>query len=230
MGSACINAAEEARRQLLERAASMFGANPDELDTADGMVFRRDDSERPVRWQKVLGIDHTIMAAGSYEPDFTLSNCMMSFVEVAVDTETGAVDLLKVVNATDAGLIIDPPGLENQMNGCLGSAGIDSALFEETVLDPSTGRILNPNLIDYKWRTFADLPALQNVVLETPMESHRFHAIGVGEVATAPGPAAALMAVSNAIGAWLGEYPVTPERVLRALGKGEERQPSGQSR
>jgi CO/xanthine dehydrogenase Mo-binding subunit len=124
-----------------------------------------------------------------------------------------------VVNATDVGQIIDPPGLENQLNGCLGSAGIDSALFEETVLDRSTGHILNPNMIDYKWRTFPDLPAIDNVVLETPFPTHRFHAIGVGEIATTPGPTAVLMAVSNAIGKWLHEYPVTPEKVLKALGK-----------
>jgi CO/xanthine dehydrogenase Mo-binding subunit len=117
------------------------------------------------------------------------------------------------------GQIIDPPGLEGQLNGCLGSGGIDSALFEETILDRTTGHILNANLIDYKWRTFPDLPPIDNVVLETPIPSHRFKAVGVGEVATSPGPSAVLMAVSNALGTWLHDYPVTPERVLQALGK-----------
>jgi len=74
-------------------------------------------------------------------------------------------------------------------------------------------------LIDYKWRTFSELPPIDNVVLETPIPSHRFHAVGVGEVATSPGPVAVLMAVSNAIGLWLHEYPATPDRVLKALGK-----------
>jgi xanthine dehydrogenase molybdenum-binding subunit len=57
------------------------------------------------------------------------------------------------------------------------------------------------------------------VVLETPFDSHRFHAIGVGEVATSAGPSAVLMAVSNAIGVWVHQYPITPERVLKVLGK-----------
>ena len=113
---------------------------------------------------------------------------MMTFVEVEVDTETGLVVLRRVVNATDVGQIIDPPGLEGQINGCLGSGGIDNALFEETILDRTTGHILNANLIDYKWRTFPDLPIIDNVVLETPIPSHRFKAVGVGEVATSPGP------------------------------------------
>jgi xanthine dehydrogenase molybdenum-binding subunit len=144
---------------------------------------------------------------------------MTTFVEVEVDTETGKVDLLHVVNTTDVGQIIDPPGLEGQLNGCLGSSGIDSALFEETIFDSTSGHILNANMIDYKWRTFSELPSIDNVVLETPVASHRFKAIGVGEVATSPGPMAILMAVSNAIGVWLHEYPATPERVLKALGK-----------
>jgi xanthine dehydrogenase molybdenum-binding subunit len=124
-----------------------------------------------------------------------------------------------VVLATDVGQIIDPHGLEGQLNGCIGSAGIDSAVFEETILNPSTGHILNANLIDYKWRTFAELPAIEHVVLETPIPTHRFHAVGVGEVATSPGPSAVLMAVSNAVGTWLHEYPLTPDKVLKAMGK-----------
>jgi xanthine dehydrogenase molybdenum-binding subunit len=219
MGSACIGAAEEALGKLFQLAAPLLGADPDELETADGMIFSKREPEKKIRWGKALGVDQTVMGQGRFEPDFTLTNCMLTFVEVEVDTATGKVELLRVVNATDAGQIIDPPGLENQLNGCLGSAGIDSALVEETVLDRTTGQILNANMIDYKWRTFVDLPEIDNVVLETPMPSHRFHAVGVGEVATAPGPTAILMAVSNAIGIRLAEYPLTPDRVLQALGK-----------
>ena len=83
---------------------------------------------------------------------------------------------------------------------------------------------MNANLIDYKWRTFPELPVIDNVVLETPFPSHRFHAVGVGEVATSPGPSAVLMAVSNALGIWMHDYPLTPDKILRALGKtGETR-------
>ena len=216
--SAIIAAAEEAKQKLFEIAAPMIQAEPSDLETVDGMIFSRHRPEKQIPW-KVMGVTRTLTGFGRFDPDYTMANCMMTFVEVEVDTETGKVTLVHVVNATDVGQIIDPPGLENQLNGCLGSAGIDSALFEETVLDRSTGHILNPNMIDYKWRTFPDLPAIDNVVLETPFPTHRFHAIGVGEIATAPGPTAVLMAVSNAIGKWLHEYPVTPEKVLKALGK-----------
>jgi len=166
-----------------------------------------------------LGVTRTVLGYGRFEPDFTMPNFMMTFVEVEVDIENGKVDLIKVVNTTDVGQIIDPPGLENQLNGCLGSAGIDSALIEETILDPRRGYLLNSNMIDYKWRTFSELPEMRNVMLETPFPSHRFGAIGVGEVATAPGPSAVLMAVSNAIGVRLYSYPITPDKVLKALGR-----------
>jgi xanthine dehydrogenase molybdenum-binding subunit len=110
----------------------------------------------------------------------------------------------------------------NQLHGSLGSAGVDSALFEESILDKKSGRLLNINLVDYKWRTFLELPAFRTVTLETPFPTHRFRAVGVGEIATAPGPPAILMAVSNAIGRRVYEYPVTPEKILRALGKAKK--------
>jgi xanthine dehydrogenase molybdenum-binding subunit len=218
IGSAAIAAAEDAKRKLFELMAPMLQADPSDLDTKEGFVFAKSHPEKKIPW-KAMSVDRTITGYGRFEPDYTLTNCMMTFVEVEVDTESGKVTLQGVVNTTDVGQVIDPPGLEGQLNGCLGAAGIDSALFEETILDRSSGHILNANLIDYKWRTFAELPPIGNVVFETPFPSHRFHAVGVGEIATSPGPVAVLMAVSNAIGVWLHEYPATPERVLKALGK-----------
>ncbi|HOE17726.1 MAG TPA: xanthine dehydrogenase family protein molybdopterin-binding subunit [Syntrophorhabdaceae bacterium] len=218
IGSAVINAAENARQQLLEMAAPKLGVTADELDTADGVVFVKNDRAKGIKW-RMMGNDRTILGYGRFEPDFTMCNMMMSFVEVEIDTETGKVDLIRVVNATDVGKIIDPQGLEGQLNACFGTAGIDSAIFEETILDRRTGHIVNANMIDYKWRTFSELPVIDHVVLETPFPSHRFHAVGVGEIATSPGPSAVLMAVSNALGTWMHEYPMTPDRVLKALGK-----------
>jgi len=221
IGSAVIRAAEDARKKLLELFASLLNAEPQDLETMDGAVYVKDRPDRKMPW-KAMSVDRTITGFGRFEPDYTLTNCMMTFVEVEVDTEDGSVTLVKVVNATDVGQIIDPQGLQGQLNGCLGSAGIDSALFEETVIGHSTGHILNANMIDYKWRTFLDLPVIENVVSETPFPSHRFGAVGVGEIATSPGPSAVLMAVSNALGTWLHDYPVTPDRVLKALARTKE--------
>jgi CO/xanthine dehydrogenase Mo-binding subunit len=219
ISSAVINAAEDAKRQLLELCAPKLGVDPKDLDTADGVVFVKGRREKGVHWRSI-GLDRTILGFGRFDPDFTMCNCIMCFVEVEVDIETGKVSLIRAVNTTDVGKVIDPVGLAAQLNACWGSAGVDSAIFEESVLDRRTGHMLNANLVDYKWRTFAELPVSEHVALETPFKSHRFHAIGIGEIATAPGTTAVLMAVSNAIGTWLYRYPATPDRVLKALGKG----------
>jgi CO/xanthine dehydrogenase Mo-binding subunit len=221
IGSAIIGAAEEARKKLFERSAPVLKANPEDLETEDGWVYVRGKPEARIPWRAGMGIDRTLLGYGRFEPDYTVPNFMMIFGEVEVDVETGEVGLIRVVSATDVGQIIDPLNLKNQLHGSLGSAGIDSALFEESILDKKSGRLLNVNLVDYKWRTFVQLPAFQTVTLETPFPTHRFKAIGVGEISPAPGPPAILMAVSNAIGSRVYDYPITPEKILKVLGKKE---------
>ncbi len=222
VGSAVINAAQDARRQLLQRAARLLSAPAEELDTMDGRVFRRGDGQKSLSWSRVMGISRTITGKGSFEADFSLSNFLMLFVEVAVDVQTGKVDLLSMLPATDVGQVINPQMLSQQLQGCLGAAGLDTAIFEEPVLDPRRGWMLNPNLVDYKWRTFAELPAYDQVILESGADSHRFRALGVGEISTSPGPAAVMMAVSNALGVRLEEYPLTPDKILAAWRQAEK--------
>jgi xanthine dehydrogenase molybdenum-binding subunit len=218
-GSAVTIAAMDARQKLFQKAALFLKAKVEDLETRDGMVFVRDQPEAAVTWLAVMGgADYTITGFGAFEPDYSMPNFMMTFVEVEVDIETGMVELLKVIGATDVGRIIDPLTLEGQLHGALGAAGIDTALSEETVMDKTTGHILNANMIDYKWRTFVGLPEFRNVILETPLPSHIYGALGVGEISTSPGPSAVLMAVSNAIGKRMTEYPLTPDKILRALG------------
>jgi xanthine dehydrogenase molybdenum-binding subunit len=217
-GSAVTLAAIDAKRKLFDKAAALLGS--EDLETKDGTVYVKDRPENALPWLRILGgPDHTITGFGAFDPDYSMPNFMMTFVEVEVDIETGVVKLLRVTNATDVGRIIDPLTLEGQLHGALGAAGIDTAIYEESVLDRTTGRILNPNMIDYKWRTFVGLPEFKNVILETPLPSHIYGAVGVGEISTSPGPSAVLMAVSNAIGKRMTGYPLTPDKVLEALSR-----------
>jgi CO/xanthine dehydrogenase Mo-binding subunit len=224
IGGAMIAAAEDAKKKLLDIAAPILQERVQDLETVDGFVFVKDKPDKQLPWIGVMGFDRIIIGTGRFEPDYSLSNCMLTFVEVEVDTETGKVTLRDVVNATDIGKIIDPPGLRGQLNGCLGAAGIDTALFEETIFDTKLGRMMNANMIDYKWRTTAELPKMDHVILETPFPSHCFGAVGVGEISGAPGPSAVLMAVSNAIEKWIHDYPLTPDKVLSALAKNAEKE------
>jgi xanthine dehydrogenase molybdenum-binding subunit len=219
MGSAVISAAQDARKKLLEQAAPLLKAAPEDLETEDGMVFIKGRPDAGIPWRKVLGLMQTITGFGRFDPDYSVPNFLILFTEVEVDTETGKLDLPRVVIATDVGQIIDPPSIEGQLHGALGAAGIDTAIFEETILDEASGHILNPNMMDYKWRTFLELPKFQNVILETPIDTHLYKAVGVGEISTSPGPSAIHMAVSNAVGKRMGDYPLTPDKILAALGK-----------
>jgi CO/xanthine dehydrogenase Mo-binding subunit len=219
VGSAVIQAAEDARRQLLEMAASVMKLKPEELDTEDGYIFEIKNPKNRIPWRKATGITSTILGKGRFNEDFTLSNFLMTFVEVEVDTATGKVTLVNVLNSAGCGQVISPASLEGQLHGALGAAGLDTAIFEGGMLDPCTGRMVNSNMIDYKWRTFNDLPHFDNITMDKPMPSHRFHAVGVGEISTSPGPSAVLMAVYNAIGTRIMDYPFTPDKVLKALGK-----------
>jgi xanthine dehydrogenase molybdenum-binding subunit len=219
VGSAVIRATEDALRKLFEQAAPVLDAGIEDLETADGLIYSKNNPGKKIPWRRAMGRFQTITGQGRFTTDFSLASCLMIFTEVEVDTETGKIDLLRIVAATDCGQIIDPLVLGGQLHGAIGAAGIDTATFEELVLDKKTGHVLNGNMTDYKWRTFADMPEFQNVILETPMPSHRFHAIGIGEIATSPGPSAVLMAVYNAIGKRIMEYPVTPDKILKALNK-----------
>lgn len=219
IGSAVIDAAENAKRKLFELAAPKLEARPEDLETRDGLIYIRNNREKTIPWIRAMGLERTCTGEGQYETDFSLANFMMIFTEVEVDMDTGETELLHILAATDCGQIIDPLVLEGQLHGALGSAGTDTALFEETILDRRTGRIMNGNMIDYKWRTYPDLPEFDTLIMETPLPSHRFKAVGVGEISSAPGPGAILMAVSNAIGTKITDYPVTPDKILKALGK-----------
>jgi CO/xanthine dehydrogenase Mo-binding subunit len=219
VGSAVIQAAEDAKQKLLALTAPVLSAKPEDLETRDGKIYVRGREKEAIPWRRAMGVSRTLTGQGRFETDYSLCNCVMIFAEVEVDIETGKTDLRRVVAATDCGQIIDPLVLQGQLHGSIGSAGIDTALFEGTILDKDTGHIMNCNMIDYKWRTFVDLPEFENVILETPFPSHRFKAIGVAEITPAPGPSAVLMAISNAIGKRIMDYPATPDKILKALGK-----------
>ncbi|OGR15375.1 MAG: adhesin [Desulfobacula sp. GWF2_41_7] len=219
VGSAVIDAAEDALKQLFGRAAPMLGVQSQDLETRDARIFVKGKPEQALTWSKAIGIMRSVTGYGEFKADYSVPNFLILFVEVEVDTDTGGIKLKKVTTATDAGRIIDPPSLHGQLFGALGSAGLDTAIFEETIIDKKSGHMLNMNLTDYKWRTFNELPEFNNIILETPFPTHRFKAIGIGEISTSPGPGAVLMAVSNALGKPLHEYPLTPDRILKACGK-----------
>jgi xanthine dehydrogenase YagR molybdenum-binding subunit len=151
------------------------------------------------------------------DPDRPLSSNPaygVQFAEVAVDTETGLVTVKKIVAVHDCGLIIDTLTLESQVNGGI-IMGMGYALYEERVMDDLSGVVLNPNFETYKLSGIGDVPEIEIVLLNMPERG----VIGIGEPATVPTAAAIANAVANAIGVRVSSLPITPAKVLAALGK-----------
>jgi xanthine dehydrogenase YagR molybdenum-binding subunit len=145
------------------------------------------------------------------------------FAEVEVDLDTGKVRVLKYAAAHDSGQIINTRTAESQVIGAV-TQGLSTAVFEERIMDSTTGNPVNPNLEDYKIATALDVPEIS--VTFIPMTDPRLNnlgAKGLGEPPRIPSSAAVANAVFNAIGVHVGSIPMTPARVLEAIARREAR-------
>jgi CO/xanthine dehydrogenase Mo-binding subunit len=137
--------------------------------------------------------------------------------EVEVDTDTGQVRLLRVISADDVGKSVNPSLVEGQIEGGVVQAQ-GYALLENFVT--RGGYVLSDQLSTYLISTIWDIPEqVESVVLEIPDERGPWGARGLGELPFLPVAPAVAAAIHDATGVWLDEFPFTPERVLRALGK-----------
>ena len=163
---------------------------------------------------KKLGVT-AVVAHGRWQEGLSSSGAGgVQFAEVEVDTETGFVKVRKILCVQDCGLIVNKLTCETQINGGI-IMGMGYALYEERVMDSATGVVLNPNFETYKLPNFADVPEIEVVLVDMPERG----VIGVGEPATIPTAGAIANAVANALGVRVTSLPITPARVLAALGK-----------
>ncbi|NMA00762.1 MAG: xanthine dehydrogenase family protein molybdopterin-binding subunit [Clostridiaceae bacterium] len=221
VNAACGRAAADAKRKLFELFAPYFDCEPEDLDTKDLMVFKKDNPEGAVHWNTLIHFYYSITGEGRMDGKFNTYSMVLLFVEVEIDLDTGLVKLTDVLSGTDVGQVMSPVELKMQLEGGLGAAGIDTGHLEGYVVDPHLGRTLTGNLIDYKWRTFTELPNFDTYILSSKWPTENpFGAIGIGEITGAAGPAAVAMAIESALGGYeFNEYPITPDKVLKALGK-----------
>src|SRR5687768_5376909 len=138
-------------------------------------------------------------------------------IEVEVDTETGHVRVVRVVAADDLGKPINPALVEGQIEGAVVQAQGYAVLEDYKTKD---GRVLTDQLSTYLIPTIWDIPEkVESVILEIPDPNGPWGARGVGELPFLPVAPAIAAAIHDATGVWIDEFPFTPERVLRALGK-----------
>lgn len=143
------------------------------------------------------------------------------FTEIEVDTETGEVRVKKIVSVADAGVVIHPELAKAQVN-CSIMWGLGYALYEDAVYDfRHQGRMMNVQMVDYKMPTFRDKQDFVSIVISDPSHAPTppLHMKGLGEAAMVPVAPAIANAIRNAIGVRIKNHPITPGKILKALGK-----------
>src|ERR1700674_468124 len=233
--SSTRRAAVDARDALFARAAPALNAQPDELECVNSTVRVKSDPARSLTWKQACSkLGAVALTVRGKNPDRTkppdLTNGVVGGVgmaDVEVDVETGIVKVRKMVAVQDCGLIIN---LKTAESSCYGAVvmGISYALFEEKVMDEHTGRMLNPNMEFYRLAGLSDIPELV-VHMMTGKGYDERGVIGLGETPVSSGGAAIANAVANAIGARVSFLPITPDKVLAALGQRSTAQKAGAS-
>jgi CO/xanthine dehydrogenase Mo-binding subunit len=218
-GMAVYEAAQDALKQLIERAAKVWEIKPDEIEFRDGS-FHAKSGGKPAMTIKELAkrlartggpiTGRASVNARGVGPAFA-TTC----VDVEVDPDTGKVQILRCTVAQDAGKAIHPSYVEGQMQG--GTAqGIGWGLNEEYFYDDK-GILRNIGLLDYRMPTCLDLPMIETAIVEVPNPGHPLGVRGVGEVSIVPPPAAIANAIYDAVGVRMTETPMSPPRLLKAI-------------
>ncbi len=246
MGNAILNAAREAKQQILAAVADAWGEKPEDMDIVEGKVVsyatEREISLKDIAVYGIQKPDGTwvggpVVGKGKFMPTYVTPldketgqgpRAVVHFttgaqaVEVEVDTETGEVQVLRIVAAFDVGRAINPDMVRTQMEG--GAVqGMSTALLEQLIL--KEGKPLNPTFTDYRIATAVDAPPdIETIIVEVPQDDGPFGARGIGEHAMVPTAPAIANAVRDAVGVEIDSMPITSEKVWLAMqGDGKAR-------
>jgi CO/xanthine dehydrogenase Mo-binding subunit len=216
MGHAVRLAAEDAKARIAALAREV--GEPEGSNVPLGELFRK-------KYGMQAG---NIVGTGSYKPDYVppdpatgLTPNVAPFwmmagcgAEVEVDTETGRLRILRLINVADVGNPINPKIVETQLSGAA-LMQLGFTLFEKMHIDG--GQITNASLADYKIPGIHDVPVMENETVEAWQSNGPFGAKGAGELATFGVSPAIANAIDDAIGVRLTELPLTAEAIYRAL-------------
>lgn len=238
-GNAIKLAAEDLKEKLLDLAQIKLGYIKRELYLEDGWIINRNhpESRMPMSdlalglaFEDGSGYGGPAIGVGTftlpnninYDPATGYSPKPAAFwttaaagAEVEVDTETGVIEVKKMVESCDPGHIVNPELYKAQVEGGMMQA-LGTVLYEELKL--KDGKVLNKSFVDYKIPTIDNTPETFIAMgVEHPEETGPYGARGIGEPAMVPGAPAIANAIYNATGCRFTEMPITPERMLKAL-------------
>jgi CO/xanthine dehydrogenase Mo-binding subunit len=240
MGNAIVNAARDARRQILELVAQAWEEDPDDLDILKGVVVSyKSEREMPLENIAIYGlpkpgdqgwIGGPVVGRGNFMPTYVTGldaetgqgqRAVVHYttgaqaIEVEVDLETGRVSIIRGVAAFDVGKAINPEMVKAQMEGGF-VQGLSSALFEGMQL--KDGVLQNPSFVDYRIATSTDIPEdIQTIIVEVPQDDGPCGARGIGEHSMVPTVPAIANAIYDAVGIRMDGPPFTSEKVYLAL-------------
>ena len=240
-GNAVRLAAADAKRQLFEVAAPLLKADVNDLETRNRKIMVKGDPERNMSVAKAVRIalsrGQSISGQGAYWPKVDpkrewvenpygqLSEAFSfgaTIVEVEVDPETGMVKVLEIWAAQDVGFTLNPKVVEGQFEGGIAMGGQGGMLTEYHLWNQ--GRVLNPTQLEYRVPLAADMPKINNYIIETIDPAGPYGAKESGMSVAMSVAQAYCGAICNAIGAPIYEYPITPDKILKAL---EEKKKKG---
>ena len=234
-GNAAKKAAESLKKKLSLAVANTLEANVEDLEVKDGRVYIKGTPEKGMTYGEAVKksserVGTFVMAEYHYEPPSELLNrqtgcsnisAAYSFAahiaEVEVNKKTGLVKIVGFTAAHDLGKVINPLAAEGQIQGAV-VQGIGFALMENFAY--KDGKILNPNFRDYRIPTVKDIPLVENIrtiLIETNDPEGPFGAKSVGELGVNPVAGAIANAIHDAVGVWVKDLPITPEKVYQAL-------------
>ena len=209
-------------RKQQQAAPNPFkGLKPEDLDMADGRVIVKADPEKGLPLGQAVRAN--LFATYSGRPPLALWNQQgraldtmnVATCEVAVDTETGEVEVLRFGVVADPGKVMRQTSLESQIHQVLDFT-TGCQMLEEFIFDKNTGLRLSTNMFEYKKVGMLDMPRVELELLETQAGNACYGSNGISH--SLANTHLVIMAIQNAIGKWV-DSPATPDKVLKALGK-----------
>jgi putative selenate reductase molybdopterin-binding subunit len=219
-GGAVRKAALKIRTQILEHAASMLDMNDPESLTLENRKVVASDGRSVTLAEVALSSlhqrdQHQIMATASHTSQVSPPPTAAQFAELVLDTDSGRIEVERLLMVVDCGRVINPITAVGQVEGGMVQA-LGFALSEVMLYDED-GNPLNPNLSDYHIPRAAEVPALDVIFVQTEEPSGPFGAKSVAEISIDGVAPAMASAIHDATGVWMRELPYTPERVLKSL-------------
>jgi CO/xanthine dehydrogenase Mo-binding subunit len=219
MGTAVYQAAQDIRRQLVERAAKIWDVSADDVDFRQGVLVHKSDPELRLTFKQLArrlnGTGGPVVGRATANPAGVGNAFGLHVVDVEVDPDTGKVEILRYTALQDAGKAIHPSYVEGQIQGGV-VQGIGWAL-NEAYFRGEQGQMLNSSFLDYRMPISLDLPMIDTVIVEVANPGHPLGVRGVGEVSLVPPMAAVANAIYHAVGIRMEHLPMNPASVLEAL-------------